>query len=114
MKLPKFRAVGGKQLLARHLADAGMKTFGRSQVDFSGFGIQEQLTLSEVIHKAVVETDEKGTVAAAATAVVINVPVSPPRRVERVFFTADRPFLFLIYDSDLGLVEFVCRINMAV
>lgn len=113
VKLPKFRAGGDKQVLAKHLIDAGMKTFGGSQADFSGFGLQERVVLSEVIHKAVIETDEVGTVAAAATAVVMEVPNSDTNReVRRVLFAADRPFLLLIYDSDSGLVEFICRVTM--
>ncbi|MHC4181347.1 MAG: serpin family protein, partial [Planctomycetota bacterium] len=57
----------------------------------------QQLYISKVLHKAFVEVTEKGTEAAAATAVVMAVPTAEPLIRTRPFtptFRADRPFLF--------------------
>jgi len=61
-----------------------------------------------VLHKAYVSVDEKGTEAAAATAVVAaRGGASPPRSVE---FRADHPFLFLIIDNGSGEILFLGRV----
>ena len=67
------------------------------------------LMLSEVAHKAFVEVNEKGTEAAAATAVVAqatSLRVEPPTPT----FRADHPFLFLIRDNQSGIILFLGRV----
>jgi serpin B len=63
------------------------------------------LCISGVYHKATVEVDEVGTVAAAATAVCMQqcARMSPPP----VDFVADRPFLFTIVEEVSGVVLFL-------
>jgi serpin B len=60
-----------------------------------------------VLHKAYVAVDEAGTEAAAATAVEVEVgeEASVPE-VMRV----DRPFLFLIRDTEQGTILFLGRV----
>jgi len=73
---------------------------------------RDRLYISKVIHKAFVEVNEKGTEAAAATAVIMmrttsarmTVPFTPT-------FQADRPFLFVIRDKQTGSVLFMGRIT---
>jgi serpin B len=64
------------------------------------------LTISDVIHQAFVALDEKGTEAAAATAVVVGPPSVPAVEVE---LNLDRPFMFLIRDLPTGAVLFLGR-----
>ena len=62
--------------------------------------------LSDVLHKAVLEVTEEGTVAAAATAAVMSVrsvQIQPPPEV--VVF--DRPFLIVIEDAATGAPLFL-------
>ncbi len=69
-----------------------------------------RLYITKVLHKAFVEVNEKGTEAAAATAVMMAVAVSA--RITVPFtptFKADRPFLFLIQDINTGSVLFMGR-----
>ena len=63
------------------------------------------LYISAILHKAFVEVDEKGTEAAAATAVGVTLMSAPsyPR------FNADHPFLFLIRDNATGSILFMGR-----
>lgn len=71
---------------------------------------QDPLFVSAVLHEAFVEVNEKGTEAAAATAVGGEFAISIPR--DRPFiptFRADRPFLFLIRDNESGAILFMGR-----
>ena len=54
----------------------------------------ENIFISDAIHKATIEVDEEGTVAAAATCMAVPMTLgSPPPPLE---ITVDRPFLFFI------------------
>ena len=56
---------------------------------------------------AMIEVDEEGTVAAAATAIIVETEsFSPPR----VKFIADHPFLFFLRDLQTGLLLFQGRV----
>ena len=101
--------------LGRELSRLGMPlAFDRSRADFTGIAAPanpaDRLVISEVFHKAFVSVDEKGTEAAAATAVVMMragsaMQAEPPKE-----FVADHPFLFLIRDVRSGLVLFLGRV----
>ncbi|MGQ0629132.1 MAG: serpin family protein [Phycisphaerales bacterium] len=79
-----------------------------------GTSPDQQLFIGSVLHKAWVEVTEKGTEAAAATAVMAEIGAAM-RREEMVPFTpvfrADRPFLFLIRDRATGAVIFMGRMS---
>jgi len=70
-----------------------------------------KIYISLVQHKAFVDVNEKGTEAAAATAVVgaaaSDMPVMEPFTPT---FRADRPFLFVIRDIQTGCLLFAGRI----
>lgn len=70
----------------------------------------ERLVITKVFHKGFVRVDEKGTEAAAATAVLgIETGASAdggPRPLQ-----VNRPFLFLIRDNASGLVLFLGRVT---
>ncbi|KAK1693888.1 hypothetical protein QYE76_010585 [Lolium multiflorum] len=73
--------------------------------DFSGMvNGGEGLSITGVYHKATIEVDELGTVAAAATAV--SIPLSGSSR-PPVDFVADRPFLFAIVEEKTSAVLFL-------
>nr|KAG5692310.1 hypothetical protein BaRGS_009520 [Batillaria attramentaria] len=67
--------------------------------DFTG--IANGLSISEVFHKAVVQVNEEGSEAAAATGMVMKrMPIIKP-------FVADHPFLFFIADKRVNTVLFM-------
>ncbi len=109
LKLPKFRIEGKSFSLMETLKSLGMKAaFGNA--DFSGIVAPtvDQLYIKDVFHQAFVAVDEKGTEAAAATAVVMNRESEGPSATASI--TIDRPFLFAIRDRATGAFVFLGRV----
>lgn len=114
VSLPRFAIAPSDPLhLSRPLQELGMKqAFDRDLADFTGIANppspSDRLFLSDVLHAAFVRVDEKGTEAAAATAVAMPGGKGvPPKAIP---FTADHPFLFLIVDKGSGLILFIGRV----
>jgi serine protease inhibitor len=59
--------------------------------------------VSDVRHQTVVEVDESGTIAAAATTVTVTPLVAPS---SSFTMTLDRPFLYAIRDEVTGEILF--------
>ena len=91
--------------LSEVLAGMGMSdAFDRDLADFSGMTGRKVLYIENVFHKAFVAVDEKGTEAAAATA-VLAVPASLPE-----FLDVNSPFVFIIRDKVNGQILFIGRV----
>jgi len=108
LTLPKFK-YDASLSLAKTLAAMGMPTAFGMAADFSGMDGEKDLFISAVIHKAMVAVDEAGTEAAAATAVVMELK-SAPMPSQPVVMKVDRPFIFLIRDSETGAILFLGRV----
>jgi serpin B len=110
IEFPRFKLTETVRL-APTLSAMGMPAaFDGSKADFSGMNGQRNLFISQVIHKAFVDVNEKGTEAAAATAVVMERSskiMTPPKIIP---FRADHPFLFLIRDRVSGSILFLGRV----
>lgn len=111
--LPKFK-MRSQFMLSGALKSMGMTSAFSDNADFSAMSKSEDLMISEVIHQAFIDVDEKGTEAAAATA-VLAMPTAalferkePPKP---IIFRADHPFLFVIRDNRTGAVLFVGRMQ---
>jgi serpin B len=104
LSLPKWTFESENKLSAP-LKVLGMNAaFAAGGADLSGMdGMPGHLYIDEVYHKAFVAVDEKGTEAAAATAVVASATSLPPQ----VTVTFDRPFMFLVYDEPTGQILFL-------
>ncbi len=112
VKLPRFKIEPGEGLrLSGILAQLGLRTAFGPTADFTGIApAADQIVLSEAFHKAFVAVDEKGTEAAAATAVVMRAGAGMPTG-EPLAFTADHPFLFMIRDTRSGAILFMGRLS---
>jgi len=95
--------------LKEPLVELGMVRAFSDRAEFGRISSQDPLQISEVIHKAFVEVDEKGTEAAAATGAVITV-TSAVVADEPIEFRADRPFLFLIRHEPSSAILFLGRL----
>ncbi|KFZ49338.1 Heterochromatin-associated protein MENT [Podiceps cristatus] len=91
--LPKFR-MEERYDLSGHLSSMGMHSAFSNNADFHGITEKSDVRISKVVHKSFVAVDEKGTEAAAATAVIISYTSLPISQVLK--FKADHPFFFFI------------------
>lgn len=108
LTMPKF-TYSSSFSLADTLSAMGMPdAMSPGQADFTGIDGTRELYISDVVHKAVVAVDEKGTEAAAATGVVVRTTSAPAE--QPVIVTVDRPFVFLIRDLETGTVVFAGRV----
>jgi len=82
--------------------------FDPDRADFSGMDGTRDLYIASVLHKAFVAVDEKGTEAAAATAVIMGVTSAPAG--EPITITVDRPFIYFIRDGQTGAILFLGRV----
>jgi len=105
ISLPKFE-FDTKYFMKDALSALGMPTAFSESADFSGMTGKRDLFIGFVIHQAYVKVDEKGTEAAAATAVGMQTTSVRPR----TDFRADHPFIFLIQDKDTGNILFFGRV----
>ena len=107
LTMPKLTVRGETFSLQEELTALGMPgIFGGG--DFSGMTKGAALEISDVFHQAFVRIDEKGTEAAAATAIVGragSAPLDPPETVD-----LDRPYLFFVRDVPTKAVLFTGRV----
>ena len=105
IKIPRFK-MDYESTLNDALKVLGMSVAFSTHADFSGMRDQRDLFISEVKHKAIVEVNEEGTEASAATSVGISVTsIRLPQ--ERFTFIADRPFLMAIRHQQTGAILFM-------
>lgn len=100
---PKFNfkySVSAKEILAA----LGMELAFSDSADLSGINGMGGLKIADVVHQALVQVNEAGTVAAAASAVIVG-PTAVPGQI-----VVDRPFLFLIRDQATGAILFLGRL----
>ncbi len=111
LSLPRFTVESDAELSAPFKSLGMQRAFSSERADFGGIIGKEDaegvVWISQIKHKAVIEVNEEGSEAAAATAVemrMTGMPVEPER------FIADRPFLFLLTDRVTGAVLFLGRV----
>lgn len=105
VKMPKFQLKFREKLndLLNELGIVDM--FDRAKANLSK--ISDGLVVSEVVHEAFVDVDEKGTTAAAATGIGFFLKSKAPE----TLFNAVHPFMFIIYDKLTKLPLFIGNVN---
>jgi len=108
--IPRFK-LDFKDELSSHLVKLGAPLpFNDKQADFTGINddaIRQGLHISKVIHNAVVEVNEEGTEAAAATAVVMTLRCAMVHEPPPEEFKCNRPFIFIIHEKATNTVLFL-------
>ncbi|XP_075226313.1 uncharacterized protein LOC142327294 [Lycorma delicatula] len=107
LSLPRFK-IESEFELSEPLSAIGAKTIFSDIAELPNI-IEGNTTLkvSTMLHKAVIDVNEEGVTAAAATGAAV-VPLMSPYTVN---FIADHPFLFFIYNSKSNILIFEGRLN---
>ncbi|XP_018583359.1 serpin peptidase inhibitor, clade A (alpha-1 antiproteinase, antitrypsin), member 10a [Scleropages formosus] len=103
VNLPRFKMEQSYEM-HKILPDLGISDVFTNSANLSGISTEFGLKVSEVLHKAVIEVDETGTTAAAATTTGIVAKSMPLR------FVVDRPFFFFIYHEVTNTILFMGRV----
>jgi len=108
LSLPRFRLEASFDLIPALQRLGVTEAFG-GDADFGGITGAEPLQIGAVAHKAYIDVDERGTEAAAATAVMIRTRAAV-RPLQPVTMVVDRPFLFAIVDTSTSLPVFLGQV----
>lgn len=113
--LPKFKLEYGIKDVAKQLQNIGIQdAFDMSRADFPAIrgNNAAPFYVSSVFHKAVVDVKENGVTAAAATAGTMAAGCAPGGETKKVInFRVDRPFVFVLRDSESGMIYFIGQIE---
>ncbi|MBU3101336.1 MULTISPECIES: serpin family protein [Clostridium] len=105
VEMPKLH-MEYEQELNKMLMGYGMKRAFKPGADFSKMSKDNDLYISLVKQKCYIDVDEKGTEAAAATAVIMNKTSSVnPSQMGK--FIVDRPFIYVITDNKTDSILFM-------
>jgi serine protease inhibitor len=114
--LPKFKLAPPLFALRKTLEVLGMESafdVPQGSANFNGIAPRrpnDYLYISDVFHKTFVQVDEKGTEAAAATAVVMMRATAHFEKPKPIEVRVDRPFLFAIQHRPSGACLFLGRV----
>lgn len=106
LAIPRFKLEYGIKELKNSLSELGMGEAFQENADLSGIGYN--LYISNMLHKAVIEVNEEGSEAAAAT--VGEITFTSVIEPDYESFTADRPFMFIINDDESDTILFMGKV----
>ena len=106
LTLPKFgisQTVDVIPLLEKN----GISKAFSDKADFSKMTHLRDIKIDSIQHRALIEVDEAGTEAAAASAAVMSVTSLPSPQNLPIRFIADHPFIYVLYDRQNKMVLFI-------
>ncbi|NXO96638.1 ZPI inhibitor, partial [Certhia brachydactyla] len=103
ISFPKFK-LEQKYKMKKLLQGLGIKNLFTRSADLSHLTDHKYVAVSQVVQKAVIEVDEEGTEAAAASGSEITAFTVPP------VIKVDRPFLFMIFEETFKTLLFIGRV----
>ena len=106
LSMPKFDAASSIDF-GQILKQMGIVEAFSGKADFSGMSGKPDLQLSKVVQKAMIEVDESGTEAAAATAATMMVKSAYFPDLKHL--DIDRPFVYFIRDTQTNVILFAGR-----
>lgn len=102
VNIPRFTMEYGIKNLEQSMTNLGMGIAFTKQADFSGIG--DNLAISGIAHKAVIDINEEGSEGSVTTVVKIE-------RSTAVDFIANRPFLFVVCNNESDTILFIGKMD---
>ena len=109
-KIPKFEIEYGKNL-QEPINTMGLKNAFEPDADFSLMTDEKEIYISDIIHKTYMKVDEKGTKAAAVTAVKTESAMENPEEPKYKDVILNRPFVYGIIDLETMMPVFTGVMN---
>jgi serpin B len=105
LSLPKFKIETPNMDMIDPMTNLGLVDVFGMNADLSGMTGDKSLLISTLVQKAFIDVNEAGTEAAAVTIAVAEVKgmISP----DPLTIIFDKPFLFLIRDTNTGAIVFI-------
>lgn len=104
IRLPRLTIDASPQLTGLMWTLGIKDIFSQTEADLSG--IATGLFVTDMVHRAFIQVDEKGSVASAATAALVE----RIGNLDDHYFEANRPFILLVMDKQSGAVLFMGRV----
>jgi serpin B len=112
LSLPKFKIEGGFEAKKALMALGMKRAFGAKTADFSGIDDgKDQLFVGGVTQKAFLSVNEDGLEGAAATAMIMSAGGVPPKPTRPIEVKVDRPFFFVVYETESLTPLFLGRVT---
>lgn len=105
ISLPKFDLEYTAEL-STYLMDLGINTAFEEWAEFDRISRYHPLFIGSVKHKTIINVNEKGTEAAAATSELMTIGILP----EEFRMRVDRPFLLIIRENKTNAILFIGKI----
>lgn len=112
LSLPRFRAEYGmnlKETLQQLGMEMAFDPYAANFTEMISPGPNLQAYIGQVLHRAVMEVSEQGTVAAASTLVEMQAGSAPPT--DPVRMEVNRPFMVAVVDKSTGAWLFAGNVN---
>ena len=111
LSIPKFKTEYSTELNDILKSMGAGRAFADNNSDFDSMmqNVPDPLKIDAALQKAIIEVDEKGTEAAAATAIMVGATMALGEPEPIVEFKADKPFTYYIKDNASGETLFAGR-----
>lgn len=102
VRLPEFE-IAQKNKMTPWLTQLGLTLPFSSGADFSGI-CESNLKISSIMQSVYIKVNKDGTEAAGVTGGLVG---SPGMDIDPIEFTADKPFIYMIYEHSSGTILFI-------
>lgn len=110
VEMPRLDFETEANTIKKMMSEIGMEKIFTDEAEFDKILENKMLHIDDIIQKCKIELDENGTKASAATAIMMldNAVMMDDSEIKEIVL--NRPFAFLIYDSEMNQVVFIGKV----